>query len=69
MKRLLHRREQVLQDAARAELDFCRHLHAGGERVAMAVGVEVGVLQLDECAVEQARAALAGALLLARCAA
>src|SRR5574340_590370 len=61
-----HRREEVFEDGARAEVDLGGDLHAGREAVAHAVGVEVLRLEVDQRAVgeRQVAAGLAAGLLL-----
>src|SRR3569623_489672 len=55
MKRLLHRREQVFEYGARAELHFRRDLHAGGEMEFFAVHLEALCYEIDQCAVLRRR--------------
>src|SRR5262245_31116323 len=45
---LLHRREQVLKDRARAEMNFSGDLHAGLQRIAPAVGRKLLARKLDQ---------------------
>ncbi len=56
MKRLLHRREQVFHDAARAEVDLGGHLHARRQRKRLAVGNELLRIEFDQRPVDQALA-------------
>src|SRR5215467_12924231 len=48
LERLGHRRKQVFEDRARAEMNLGRDLHAGREAVALAVRFKVLVLEADQ---------------------
>src|SRR3954451_6711539 len=45
---LLHRRDQILEDRAGAEMDFAGHLHAWLQRVAAPVGGELLAREIEE---------------------
>src|SRR3989338_10783485 len=57
LKRAQHRREQVFEDGAGAEVDFGGDLHAGCETVKHAVGDEVLGLEVDQGAVGERQVA------------
>jgi hypothetical protein len=53
---LLDRREKVLEDAPRAQVNLSVDLHAGDEAKLPALALEVAAAQLDLCTIEINRA-------------
>ena len=48
---ILDRREEILDDAARAEVNLGVDLHAGDEAQSPALALEVAGAQIDQCTV------------------